>query len=116
MKATWSDNEDNNSKEDEDGRNGKFMPNGKRGWTLKWWRKWGNKKTLLELHDAFDDLYDEFKKLGFKYVALKRSSNELDMELNALRKEKIALFEENLLLKKEVEKFSNIVYNLTNGK
>ena len=72
--------------------------------------------TLDELYDAFNDLHDEFQKLGVKYVALKRSSNELDMKLKALREEKMVLYEENLLLKKEVEKFFNIAYNLTNRK
>ena len=33
--------------------------------------------TLDELQDAFDELHDEFQKLGAKYVALKKSSNEL---------------------------------------
>ena len=36
--------------------------------------------------------------------------------MNDLSKEKIVLFEEKFLLKKEVEKFSNIAYKLTNGK
>ena len=72
--------------------------------------------TFDELHDAFDDLHDEFQKLGIKYVTLKKSSNELDMKLKALRKEKMVLYEENLLLKKEVETFSNITYKHTNEK
>ena len=72
--------------------------------------------TLDELYEAFGDLHDEFQKLGIKYVTLKKSSNELDMELNALRKEKMDLYKENLFLKKEAEKFSNIAYKLTNGK
>ena len=38
------------------------------------------------------------------------------MKLNVLRKEKMVLYDENLLLKKEIEKFSNIAYKLTNGK
>ena len=38
------------------------------------------------------------------------------MKLNALSKEKMVLYEENLLLKKEVETFSNITYKHTNEK
>ena len=36
--------------------------------------------------------------------------------MNVLNKEKMTLIEENLLLKKEVEKFSNIATKLTKGK
>ena len=61
-------------------------------------------------------MHDEFKKLSAKYVALKKSSNGLGAKLNDLSKEKMVLIEENLLLKKEVEKFFNIAYKLTSGK
>ena len=72
--------------------------------------------TLDELHDTFDDLHEEFQKLSTKYVALKKILNALGAKLNDLSKEKKALFEENLLLKREVEKFFSIAYKLTSGK
>ena len=118
MKATWSDIKDCSSKEDEEveemenlclmEREDEHSSDGENEVIENF--------TLDELHDAFDDLHNEFQKLVVKCVALKKSSNELDMKLNALRKEKMALYEENLLLKKEVEKFFNIAYNLTNRK
>ena len=72
--------------------------------------------TLNEPHDAFDDLHDEFQKLSAKYFALKKISNALGAKLNDLSKEKMFLIGKHFLLKKEVEKFSNIAYKLTSGK
>ena len=43
------------------------------------------------IHDAFEELYEDFKKLGLKNVSLKKKVQQLEKELGEVKKEKIQM-------------------------
>ncbi|KAJ7012627.1 hypothetical protein NC653_002622 [Populus alba x Populus x berolinensis] len=77
-----------------------------------------------ELHDAFESLYNGFKKLGYKYSSLKKIYACLLVEKNALKKkawividsDKVNQLEEkNKALKKKVDKLNTTLAKFNQG-
>ncbi|KAG6662692.1 hypothetical protein CIPAW_03G261000 [Carya illinoinensis] len=69
-----------------------------------------------ELQNVLEEIYEEFKKLGIKYTALKKKNSSLTNEIEILRKESIILKDENFELNKKKTDLENILENFTNGK
>ena len=117
MKAIWSDNDSSSSEDEELEKMANFCLMAIKN------EDYETSDYAVSANQSFDELHNKFQKIGAKYLALKKSANDLGVKVNVLSKEKNvlkqennALLNENLSLKKDVEKFSNIAFKLTDGK
>lgn len=97
MVATWNDINDSSSEEEENAEiaNLCFMAN-----EDKVISEFSNDFLFDELQEAFYELLNDLKKLGFKNKELKLKNESLIKEKNQLSSEKTILFLENQNLKK----------------
>ena len=118
MKATWSDNDESRSKEDEeieemanlclmDEENDSSSIENEEVYDLY---------TFDKLQEAFDELSSKFEELGSRHIALKKKVSKLKAKVKTLEKENEVLVNEKCALKKSVDDFSLIATKLTKRK
>ena len=86
MMATSSESEDESSKEEKEKEvaNMFFM-------VINELNEVNSNISDENIHDAFEELYEDFKKLGLKNVSLKKKVQQLEKELGEVKKEKIQM-------------------------